>query len=519
MRATLAIAGKDLRLLFRDKGEVFFTFLFPIVIAIFFGMVFGGGGGGGRGAIALALVVESDAPLAARLADALAADAAFTVTRHADRAAATDAVRAGKATAAVILPEALGAGVDQLFNGRGIPVEAVVDPSRRAEAALIEGKLNELVFRQFPTLFADADAMSRMLANARAGLANARDLGMTQRLAATGLITAAEAFVRANAAEAKEAAGGESGDEAGDESGDGEVDATSGGTQAGDPDGKADAEPASDASRSSASTAGSDGTTQPTRNAAELQKTTPTTTPTTAPSTTPTTTPTAAPTTAPTRAWSPIAVTIDELPPRTGRPRSSFDVTFPQGAVWGLAGCVAAFAASLVRERARGTLVRLTLAPITIGTVLAGKGLACFVAAMAVQALLVALAVVGFGSTIAQPAMLLLACTASAFAFAGLAMLIAGLCRTEAEADGAGRGAILIFALVGGGTIPLFFMPPFLRTLSYGSPFRWAVAAIEGPFWRDTPVAEQLAPLAVLVAIGFLGWIVGARGLWRSTSR
>ena len=69
MRAVLAIAGKDLRLLLRDKGEVFFTFVFPIIIAIFFGMVFGGGGGGGRGAIALALVVESDAPLAARLAD------------------------------------------------------------------------------------------------------------------------------------------------------------------------------------------------------------------------------------------------------------------------------------------------------------------------------------------------------------------------------------------------------------------------------------------------------------------
>ena len=186
-------------------------------------------------------------------------------------------------------------------------------------------------------------------------------------------------------------------------------------------------------------------------------------------------------------------------------------MTFPQGAVWGLAGCVAAFASGLVRERARGTLVRLTLAPITIHTVLAGKGLACFVAAMAVQALLVALAVLGFGSAIAQPAMLVVACAASAFAFAGLSMLIAGLCRTEAEADGAGRGAILIFALVGGGTIPLFFMPPFLRTISYGSPFRWAVAAMEGPFWRDTAFAEQWPPLVVLVGIGAMGFALGGR--------
>ena len=473
MRAVLAIAGKDLRLLLRDKGDVFFTFVFPIIIAIFFGMVFGGGGGGGRGAIALALVVESDAPLAARLADSLAADSAFTVTRHADRATATEAVRAGKATAAVILPEALGAGVDQLFNGRGIPVEAVVDPSRKAEAALIEGKLNELVFRQFPTLLADSDAMSRMLANARAGLAGARDLSVTQRLAATGLVTAAEAFVRANAAEAKDEGNGAAKDA----------------TQGGGKDAGKDAGAATDASRESAAAGGTDDTASATGAGAGASPNTDT----------------------PARTWSPIAITIDELPARRGRPRSSFDVTFPQGAVWGLAGCVAAFASGLVRERARGTLVRLTLAPITIHTVLAGKGLACFVAAMAVQALLVALAVLGFGSAIAQPAMLVVACAASAFAFAGLSMLIAGLCRTEAEADGAGRGAILIFAVVGGGTIPLFFMPPFLRTISYGSPFRWAVAAMEGPFWRDTGFAEQWPPLVVLVGIGAMGFALGGR--------
>jgi ABC-type multidrug transport system permease subunit len=136
-----------------------------------------------------------------------------------------------------------------------------------------------------------------------------------------------------------------------------------------------------------------------------------------------------------------------------------------------------------------------------------------------VQTLVFAVAIIFFGSSVAQPAMLVIAAFAASFAFAGLAMALAAFCRTEAEANGAGRGAILILALIGGGTIPLFFMPPFLRTLSYGSPFRWAVAAIEGPFWRDTPVGEQVVPLIVLFAIGFLGWIVGARGLWRPFAR
>ncbi|MFM7132757.1 MAG: ABC transporter permease, partial [Planctomycetota bacterium] len=217
--------------------------------------------------------------------------------------------------------------------------------------------------------------------------------------------------------------------------------------------------------------------------------------------------------------FSPIAVDVTELPPAAGKPRSAFDVTFPQGAVWGLAGCVGAFAASLVVERTRGTMARLLLAPISRAHLVAGKGLACFLAALVVQAMLVGLAVVGFGSSIAQPAMLAVACIASAFAFAGLAMALAGFCRTEAEADGAARGAILILALVGGGTIPLFFMPPLLRTLSYGSPFRWAVMALEGPFWRDLSVAEQIAPLAVLAAIGAAGFAFGSFALARSATR
>ena len=94
-------------------------------------------------------------------------------------------------------------------------------------------------------------------------------------------------------------------------------------------------------------------------------------------------------------------------------------------------------------------------------------------------------------------------------------MMLAGFCRTEAEANGAGRGAILILAMIGGGTIPLFFMPPLLKTLSFGSPFRWAIAAMEGPFWRDTPIAEQTTPLLVLLAIGVGGFVVGCRAIGR----
>ncbi|MGI8782732.1 MAG: ABC transporter permease [Acidobacteriota bacterium] len=46
MRAIFAMAGKDLRLLIRDKAGFFFTFIFPLLFAMFFGAIFSGSGGG-----------------------------------------------------------------------------------------------------------------------------------------------------------------------------------------------------------------------------------------------------------------------------------------------------------------------------------------------------------------------------------------------------------------------------------------------------------------------------------------
>lgn len=419
MKAILSIAKKDLRLMFRDKGDVFFTFVFPMLMAVLFGFVFGGQGGGSK--ITLALVNESSSKIATSLADDLSNDASFEVTRHDTREDAMNAVRSGKAAAAVVLPASIEEGADAMFGGGGMQIDCVIDPTRRAEAGLIQGKLNELAFRQFPRMMADPAQSKRMFDQMRSSIESSKDLSPGQKLAGAALAAAGESF-----------------------------------------------------SRSLGSAAGSDGS-------------------------------------AAGGGFSPVQVKVEELPRRKGGPRSSFDVSTPVGIVWGIAGCIGAFAASLVVERARGTLSRLRLAPISRMHLLAGKGLACFITTMLVQALLIVLAVLAFRCSVAQPAMLAIGCTMAAFGFTGLAMLIAGLCKTEAEANGAGRGALLVLALIGGGTIPLVFMPPILQTLSYASPFRWAVLAIEGPFWRDLAVSEQVVPLAILFAIGAGGFFAGAR--------
>jgi ABC-type Na+ efflux pump permease subunit len=138
MRAILSIARKDLRLLFRDKGDVFFTFVFPMLMAVLFGFVFGGGGGGSK--IKLALVNESDARIAVDLAADLANDGAFEVTRLDTRDEAIAAVRAGKATAVVVLPERASRIVTRelLYTGvtRASEKVTIVGSRRVIEAAI-----------------------------------------------------------------------------------------------------------------------------------------------------------------------------------------------------------------------------------------------------------------------------------------------------------------------------------------------------------------------------------------------
>ena len=65
IRAVLALAGKDLRLLSRNRATLFFALGWPVLMALFFGYVFGGGGEKGR--IPVVVVDEDRTGESARL--------------------------------------------------------------------------------------------------------------------------------------------------------------------------------------------------------------------------------------------------------------------------------------------------------------------------------------------------------------------------------------------------------------------------------------------------------------------
>lgn len=178
MRAIVAMVGKDLRVLFRDRMGFFFTFFFPLTIAIFFGTVFSGGSN--SRAIPIAVVDEDRTAESRAFAGLLSHAPEFEVDPM-GRADAAEAVRLGKRTAFVLLPPGFGAARSRMFYGHGPEVELGLDPSRRAEAGMIQGVLTKYLSEKTQEMFAHPDNLRGQVKESMASLDSARDLPAPRR--------------------------------------------------------------------------------------------------------------------------------------------------------------------------------------------------------------------------------------------------------------------------------------------------------------------------------------------------
>ncbi len=204
---------------------------------------------------------------------------------------------------------------------------------------------------------------------------------------------------------------------------------------------------------------------------------------------------------------------IDSVAVTTERrgPQNAYVISFPQGIIWGLLGCVSGFAISLVIERQKGTLVRLRCAPLSRMQILAGKALGCLMAILAVSAGLLILARLIFDVRPQSPGLLALALLSAALAFVGIMMFLSVLGRTERAAGGISWAIMIVMAMLGGGMVPLFLMPSWMQTFSHISPVKWAVLAFEGALWRQFSLSEMLFPCGILLAIGTLCFTAGVK--------
>ncbi len=180
---------------------------------------------------------------------------------------------------------------------------------------------------------------------------------------------------------------------------------------------------------------------------------------------------------------------------------SPFEISFPLAMIWGVIGCVASFAASLVREKERGTYLRLRSAPIRPWQILAGKAVAMFISVTVILTLLVLLGTL-VGVRVPDPLKLAVVIAIVAYCFVGVMMLLSIFGKTERAVDSAAWAILLLLTMFGGGMVPIEFLPIWMQHIGSISPVKWGVSAIEGALWRQFSYRDLRTSLMLLFAAG-----------------
>jgi ABC-2 type transport system permease protein len=185
--AFTALVRRDLRLFFMDKRAVTMSFVAPIVIASFFGYLFGGvANEGAASKIKVAAVDQDASDLSRQVIAALAADKALDVKPRAlDEA--RESVRTGKTAVAAVFPKGFGEQAPQaLFRAEQRPeIQLLFDPSHAAEIQVVRGILTQHVMEAV-----SSQTMSpKYMDDALRGLNDATGMNPADRTALRNMLT------------------------------------------------------------------------------------------------------------------------------------------------------------------------------------------------------------------------------------------------------------------------------------------------------------------------------------------
>lgn len=213
MNAIWALARKDLKLLLRDKGGFFFTFIFPIAFALFFGSIFGGTGSGGGGdspGIKVVIVDDDNTEASRAFVKTLTDASELDAHTSGDLLAAEKEVTSSKAVALIRLVKGYGAGQENLFwrGDQQSQIEVAADPSRRAEVGMLQGILQKYAFTGMGKAFTDPKVNRRQIDAARKQLDQSTELSGEDRLMFGNFFGAMDTFMggldrRSKASDAK----------------------------------------------------------------------------------------------------------------------------------------------------------------------------------------------------------------------------------------------------------------------------------------------------------------------------
>ncbi len=174
---------------------------------------------------------------------------------------------------------------------------------------------------------------------------------------------------------------------------------------------------------------------------------------------------------------------------------------------------VGAGARSLITERKEGTLTRVRAAPLTDASVLLGKSIGVVTLGLASMVTIWLVTSVVFRASWGNPVAVLGVIIATVLAIAGIATLVTGVAKTDAQADG--YTAVLAFglALLGGSFQQAGSLPGIFQTLALLTPNGWALRAFTQIGAGGADLRDVLPSVLVLLSIAVVTTVVGMRGL------
>jgi ABC-2 type transport system permease protein len=174
----IALIRKDLILFVNDKRALLLTLMMPIILAAFFGYLFGGSGKQEAAKIALGVVQQDSHLISKNIVAGLQAETALNV-KLLPLEEAQALVRKGKLSVAVILPAGFGeAAGASLFNAKTKPeLSLLFDPSQNAMLAMVKGMLTQQVMQSVSAEMFSGQSGGRFVDDSLAQLAQKQGKG------------------------------------------------------------------------------------------------------------------------------------------------------------------------------------------------------------------------------------------------------------------------------------------------------------------------------------------------------
>jgi ABC-2 type transport system permease protein len=167
---------------------------------------------------------------------------------------------------------------------------------------------------------------------------------------------------------------------------------------------------------------------------------------------------------------------------------------------------------AMLLERQRGLWRRLRAAPLSRGTLLAGRAASTAIITFATFAACWAFVMIVFGVRVRGSWLGFVACNAGVAIFAAsLGLLIASLGRTPEATRGIAIFVILMLVMLGGAWVPTFIFPQWLQTVTLGIPTRWAVDGLDAMTWRGLGLEEAVLPVLVLLGYSVALFAIATR--------